>query len=231
MPTRKNTTISSANASAAARQSGVPLLALRRPAWVAVGGDLWKEVADVGAAVRTHSGHPYLILQVSLFQQIMHVKRATAIVYPKEIGYILLKINAVNGARIVEAGTGSGKSGNGTLTDQLTLELGQGGEDAEGKPPVRRRGVDLRAGAGQHLQPNTACAQILDRVDQVTQVAAQSVKLPEHQRVARLDRLQAGGQAGTGVVATGCQILVNASGVDASGQQGITLWRQRLGAV
>src|SRR5437588_672925 len=37
---------------AAARQSGVPLLALRRPAWVAVGGDLWKEVADVAAAVR-----------------------------------------------------------------------------------------------------------------------------------------------------------------------------------
>src|SRR5947209_2473223 len=56
----------------------------------------------------THSGHPYLLLQVSLFQQIMRVKRATAIVYPKEIGYILLKINAVNGARIVEAGTGSG---------------------------------------------------------------------------------------------------------------------------
>ncbi len=61
-----------------------------------------------GTAVRTHSGYPYLVLQVSLFQQIMHVKRATAIVYPKEIGYILLKINAVNGARIVEAGTGSG---------------------------------------------------------------------------------------------------------------------------
>jgi tRNA (adenine57-N1/adenine58-N1)-methyltransferase len=38
----------------------------------------------------------------------MSIKRATALVYPKEIGYILLKINAVNGARIVEAGTGSG---------------------------------------------------------------------------------------------------------------------------
>ena len=61
-----------------------------------------------GGSVPTHSGHPYLLLQVSLFQQIMRVKRATAIVYPKEIGYILLKINAVNGARIVEAGTGSG---------------------------------------------------------------------------------------------------------------------------
>jgi precorrin-6A/cobalt-precorrin-6A reductase len=48
----------SANASAAARQSGVPLLALRRPAWVAVGGDLWKEVADVAAAVRMLGDRP-----------------------------------------------------------------------------------------------------------------------------------------------------------------------------
>ncbi len=61
-----------------------------------------------GGTVYTHNGHPYIILQLSLFDQIMRVKRATAIVYPKEIGYILLKINAVNGARIVEAGTGSG---------------------------------------------------------------------------------------------------------------------------
>jgi precorrin-6A/cobalt-precorrin-6A reductase len=42
----------SANASTAARQTGVPFVALRRPAWVALGGDLWKEVADVAAAVR-----------------------------------------------------------------------------------------------------------------------------------------------------------------------------------
>lgn len=61
-----------------------------------------------GASVRTHRGQAYVILQLSLFDQIMRVKRATAIVYPKEIGYILLKLNAINGARIVEAGTGSG---------------------------------------------------------------------------------------------------------------------------
>jgi len=48
----------SANASAAARQSSVPLLALRRPAWVAIGGDLWKEVDDVAAAVRTLGNSP-----------------------------------------------------------------------------------------------------------------------------------------------------------------------------
>ncbi|MCA1554951.1 MAG: tRNA (adenine-N1)-methyltransferase [Chloroflexi bacterium] len=64
--------------------------------------------APFGGTVRTHTGHAYQLLQVSLFQQVMRIKRATAIIYPKDIGYILLKINAVNGAHIVEAGTGSG---------------------------------------------------------------------------------------------------------------------------
>ena len=42
----------SANAVAAARRSGVPLIALRRPPWLAVPGDRWIEVSDVGEAVR-----------------------------------------------------------------------------------------------------------------------------------------------------------------------------------
>jgi precorrin-6A/cobalt-precorrin-6A reductase len=42
----------SANAVAAARRSGVPLIALRRPPWTAVLGDRWIEVSDAGEAVR-----------------------------------------------------------------------------------------------------------------------------------------------------------------------------------
>ena len=42
----------SANAVAAARRSGVPSIALRRPPWVAVAGDRWVAVSDVGEAVR-----------------------------------------------------------------------------------------------------------------------------------------------------------------------------------
>jgi precorrin-6A/cobalt-precorrin-6A reductase len=41
----------SANAVAAARQSGVPLVALRRPPWIAVSGDRWIAVSDVREAV------------------------------------------------------------------------------------------------------------------------------------------------------------------------------------
>src|SRR5260370_39229453 len=41
-----------ANAARAARSAGVPLLALRRPPWVAVAGDRWSEAADARAAVQ-----------------------------------------------------------------------------------------------------------------------------------------------------------------------------------
>jgi precorrin-6A/cobalt-precorrin-6A reductase len=45
--------IISANAAAAARQTQVPFLALRRPPWSKIEGDRWTEVGDVRAAVET----------------------------------------------------------------------------------------------------------------------------------------------------------------------------------
>ncbi len=42
----------SANAIAAARQTKVPFVALRRPPWIAAAGDRWTDVDDVGDAVR-----------------------------------------------------------------------------------------------------------------------------------------------------------------------------------
>lgn len=62
-----------------------------------------------GETVLTHLGHPYLLLPPSLEQILLRgVKRSTQIVYPKEIGYLLLKMNIASGTRVVEAGTGSG---------------------------------------------------------------------------------------------------------------------------
>src|SRR5579863_884057 len=43
----------SANAAAAAPKAGVPLVAVRRPPWIAVAGDRWTEVSDGHEAVRT----------------------------------------------------------------------------------------------------------------------------------------------------------------------------------
>ncbi|MFD1950384.1 cobalt-precorrin-6A reductase [Sphingomonas arantia] len=46
----------SANAVAACAETGVPLVALTRPAWVPVAGDRWTRVADIDAAVAALDG-------------------------------------------------------------------------------------------------------------------------------------------------------------------------------
>jgi len=66
-------------------------------------------------------------------------------------------------------------------------------EGGKRQAPVGRRRVDLRAGAGQRLQADAPRTQVLDRVDQVAQVTAEPVRLPKHERVAGLDRLEARG--------------------------------------
>ena len=48
----------SANATRAAKLSKTPLLALRRPPWIAVTGDQWIEVADVQGAVEALASAP-----------------------------------------------------------------------------------------------------------------------------------------------------------------------------
>ncbi len=114
------------------------------------------------------------------------------------------------------------------IRNQLALELGK---NAEREAAVGGRRIDLRARAGQHLQPDAPGAQVLDRVDQVTQIAPELVELPEDQRVAGLDRLQAGGQPRAGIVAARRQVLLDAGGINAGRQHRVPLRRQRLGAV
>jgi len=61
-----------------------------------------------GSVVKTQLGYSYQLFQPSTFDLVTRIKRSSQIIYPKEIGYILLKMNIVPGSRVVEAGTGSG---------------------------------------------------------------------------------------------------------------------------
>lgn len=61
-----------------------------------------------GETVETHLGYGYQLLPPSLEQLVRSIKRATQIIYPKDIGYLLMKMNIGPGTRVVEAGTGSG---------------------------------------------------------------------------------------------------------------------------
>jgi len=62
----------------------------------------------LGREVQSHLGYPFLALEPSIHDLILDLKRTTQIMYPKDIGYVLLKMNVGPGSRVVEAGTGSG---------------------------------------------------------------------------------------------------------------------------
>ncbi len=61
-----------------------------------------------GIKLTTHIGKPFVALRPSLHDLIMSIQRISQIIYPKELGYILLKLNVGPGARVAECGTGSG---------------------------------------------------------------------------------------------------------------------------
>jgi tRNA (adenine57-N1/adenine58-N1)-methyltransferase len=61
-----------------------------------------------GTQLFTHLGYPFMLLRPSTDDLVRGLKRTTQIVYPKDAGYVLMKMNIVPGCRVVEAGTGSG---------------------------------------------------------------------------------------------------------------------------
>ncbi|HWR03229.1 MAG TPA: tRNA (adenine-N1)-methyltransferase [Humidesulfovibrio sp.] len=78
--------------------------------------------AGFGGIVRSHLGHPYRVLKPTVYELIKGVKRQTQIMYPKEIGYLLLKLGITPGCRVIETGTGSGG-----LTTALATYVGDTG--------------------------------------------------------------------------------------------------------
>ena len=62
----------------------------------------------LGREIKSHLDYPFLVLEPSTHDLILDLERTTQIMYPKDIGYMLLKMNVRPGSRVVEAGTGSG---------------------------------------------------------------------------------------------------------------------------
>jgi tRNA (adenine57-N1/adenine58-N1)-methyltransferase catalytic subunit len=61
-----------------------------------------------GSVVRTHLDHLFYLLPPQIPDLLAHARHETAIVQPQDLGYIVLKLGVRPGARVVEAGTGSG---------------------------------------------------------------------------------------------------------------------------
>lgn len=75
-----------------------------------------------GNRVETHLGKTFIMVQPSLNDILINTRRATTIMYPKDIGFILVNMNIGHGQKVVEAGSGSG-----ALTTALCWAVGSDG--------------------------------------------------------------------------------------------------------
>ena len=76
-----------------------------------------------GSQIFSHNGSPFFMLQPPLGALLRNIKRNTQILYPKDIGYILVTMGVGPGQHILEAGTGSG-----ALTSAFAYAVGPQGK-------------------------------------------------------------------------------------------------------
>lgn len=87
-----------------------------------------------GSQVFSHTGAPFFLLQPSLSDILNELPRTTQILYPKDIGYILIQMGVAPGQTVMEAGTGSG-----SMTIALATAVSSDGKviSYEQKPDVQ----------------------------------------------------------------------------------------------
>lgn len=61
-----------------------------------------------GTEIQSSLGHKFWALKPTTYDLIMHSARRTQIMYPKDIGLIILKLALSSGCKVLEIGTGSG---------------------------------------------------------------------------------------------------------------------------
>lgn len=75
-----------------------------------------------GSPIFSHNGSPFFMMQPALNDLLKNIQRNTQIIYPKDIGHILVTMGIGPGLHVLEAGTGSG-----ALTTAFAFAVGATG--------------------------------------------------------------------------------------------------------
>jgi tRNA (adenine57-N1/adenine58-N1)-methyltransferase len=92
-----------------------------------------------GSKTSSHSGKPFHLFQPALGDLLLETRRTTQIMYPKDIGFILVTMGIGPGKVVLEAGTGSG-----AFTTALAFMVGSRGHVTtyEVRPEMQRLAKD-----------------------------------------------------------------------------------------
>lgn len=104
-----------------------------------------------GSKIYSHNGAPFFLVIPSIAEVLLDLKRSTQILYPKDIGFLLINLGIGPGQHVVEAGTGSGG-----MTTALAFAVGR-----EGKVTTYEQRVEFQNLARKNL----ARLGLDDRVD------------------------------------------------------------------
>jgi tRNA (adenine57-N1/adenine58-N1)-methyltransferase len=75
-----------------------------------------------GSKIYSHNGSPFFLVIPSLAEVLLDFKRSTQILYPKDIGFLIINMGIGPGQHVIEAGTGSG-----AMTTALAYAVGPTG--------------------------------------------------------------------------------------------------------
>lgn len=107
---------------------------------------------DEGAVVHSSRGQALVAFRPTLGEFVLEMKRATQIIYPKDLAYILFQADVFPGARVLESGVGSG-----SLTMALLRAVGPTGrvityEQREELVDRARANVNRYLGSSENLE-------------------------------------------------------------------------------
>ena len=105
---------------------------------------------ELGGEVLSHLGHAFFMIQPSTDDIIRDLKRSSQIIYPKDSGFILMKLSVQSGQTVLEAGTGSGG-----MTTVLAQSVG---------PTGHVMSYDIREDMQRRAQRNLEWLGLADRV-------------------------------------------------------------------
>jgi tRNA (adenine57-N1/adenine58-N1)-methyltransferase len=103
-----------------------------------------------GSMIASHLGSRFYLVQPTLHDILLSIRRSSQIIFPKDLGYILLRLSVGPGKTVIEAGTGSG-----ALTTALAWAVG---------PTGRVISYDRRADMLELAQRNLRRVGLEDRV-------------------------------------------------------------------